>query len=762
MENDFLEFFDDLETDQNWPNVAEKNFSNEFLNSEIFDNKEEENSAFFSPFLAARPISLPPPPSPQPITVSPKKNSSKTFSLPFSFGSSKTKKQFDAAIKAQDLCSTTTKQIAKDVQLIAEEKAQIRQLPQPQMHGVANVSRNEEERRFLAQCDAASMEKKVLSLTKRKHGEEEQKKTQTQEKEDHIRKRGRKPKTIDVQKEFKNFECDKCLDILMSLRKNTNEFENRIPSDLKADVDLIRTTIQTAASFLCKEKEKLVASLFVELLPKLNHVLTFQFVMLFFSKHSKSRCHVETEEFPKFLLPFLSMIAGILSAETTVSTFTCNINLSDPIAYKQLPPSSRNGISFQDRLIWTIAVLSKQNLESFPPLAVLRVISLARYSQQVFKHAFRSLLIQKETELLENLLILATEDSLNLLVYLFCICEETKKNSINKIAANLCQKRDKLRSLEVILLGEKVDSHLMRHLLVYFYRNENANMIKVEKITKSKISGALIDVAELLIGENNAEQHFLFIEKLDNESFCDFFTKLVQQYDVLQAKEIFLSTSHHEIIDYKDAYENLMNLQIYNTAPMAFKFEKLHVQLPLPLRRNDSCIFFVTSTPKNGHIDLMHMLTNPAQFFATNFADIATVDFEIYISLFDEKEKKLTEPAWHNLSVLGCRSILDVVFCDFNHERENFVAKITSYEDPNIFAQKNSITTTQKQLDSKYIQVKNDDILLGKNPVTQFIDIDFLKSLVNQAFQAPKNVTANDFVEQYCRDRNYMLTKENY
>ena len=536
-------------------------------------------------------------------------SSEKQYSLPFSFGSSqkpnplfipkKAKNASLTLVQPQDLCSRTTNQVAKDVQLIAEEKAQIRQLPQPQMHGVAQVTRSETERRFLAGCDAVSIEKKILSLKdlQTKNSSEKRKTTHLMEREDipsdPIRKRGRKAKVTSDGKELISFS--NLLPGLFAARKNAEQFHKSIPIELSSDIALLEESINEAAlKYLADNNVDLVAKVFLDMIPRLQHTLIYQFVMLFFSQHSTVRCSVNTETFSNDVLTLFSTVAGILSKESCVSVL-CDgkLTLLDPLAYKQLPPSSRNNVGFEDRLLWTMTILLQKNISLFEPIATLRVLSLARYSLQLFRFAFRSLLVLKEKEFIEYLLILANQDSLNMLVYLAYVCEETKKINVATIAQVLCQHKEQLGAIQRILIDGNVEIHIMRHLLVYFYRKD-ASAVETIKNVAARDS-VLFDVAELLIGEKTSDKHEKFIESLRNSAICNFLTEFLQHHDVVKARDVFLHSLEYQIPDLVSFYGNLMDLNTLNTAPAAVVLnERLYTQTPLPVKINDSCVFFAT------------------------------------------------------------------------------------------------------------------------------------------------------------------------
>ena len=754
MENEFFQFFETLDNTQ----VFQQNLKSNSVYAETSDFflRQENNSLSTTIFdfdtLQGIPTPLLLETTPQtPTLVFSNSTELPTTTLPHRQSLSTIKDcTFPTEIcretqkEETEICSKTTQQIAKDIKLIAKENFQIRQLPQPQMHGVAKVLRNEEERKLLAKCDIASIEKKVFLLVKRKEGAENLPPLETTQQ---LKKKAKKQQDKQELLDLKDEELIR----LLALRSNADQFWNALPIQLKSDIDIIRKSMTEIKKYIENHQENLIAPLIMGLLPEQKSIVTHRFVSLFFK---------ETGILQDFVLAqpdFISMIDSIFELQT-------NLNKAEnQVYFKSFPASHCSPISLQDRILWLVAVLSKKDLCCENAMASLQVLSLARYSNQIFKFAFRLLLVVKENEFLKNLLILASNNCLETLVYYVCHCEETKKNSIENIAVNLCQKKTLLTETKSFL--QMKSDCWMRHCLIYFYRKNDLQVEFLQKMCNTTVHDSLLNVADFLCNEKNTLHYIGFLEALLDDSMYEILSTISQKYHFKIVRDIFVSCFDFKIQDYAQFYSKLTkSSKILEIAPIAFNLPTLHVQLPAIIRRKDSCAFFVNETPMNNRIDLMHMLTEPAQVFTTKTEELFVKDLEIFACFYDDTEKRLQKPTWISLSSVGCKSVGEIIFFKVAKiDREiDLNAKKVDYISPVEFSQQNNIAFLNQKVASKYVTVENLDLLSENNLVKQFIDIDFLKNIVNRAFLAPPNVTANDFVEQYCRDRNFNLTITNY
>ncbi len=753
--------------------------------AEFFFTSSDPNAPFLSPAPSFSPIRLSSPISqketlnllskvatPEQKQQTAERRSSKPFSLPFTLGKSQYSTNSAQFVpkkplpRLQDLCSITTKQVASAVEQIAKEPNKIRQLPQPAIHGVADVSRNESERKFLSQCNTSSIEQVVLQSLKRKP--EERKTTQLIDKDDiptdPARKRGRKPKQFDEpiqtlpvtdsvvahinaisanMKKNSTVDYQDLVETLLPVRKNEEKFNKCLEKDFFADIEAFSLCLYSAVSLLMEKKDSLVAQVFSNL--RVTHRVMKEFVSL---------C-VDCTLNPKTLI---STICGILSKDCNVSTINVDSGtwpIEEPQSYGKLP--NRNGINLQDRLLWVIAVFSRNSNRKFTPAAVLDVLSLARYSHQLFRFSFQEIVVSRKFDFLDQLLLLAETSCISLLVYYIDYFANPKNSIITEIVTNLCSRSDQLYDIKRVFLNTSVNYILMQHLLLHFYHNQKAKVVDYEKIISLKRDSVLLDLAKLVLDNN--ERHTKLISLLLLDDPCKILIDVIKETTVFVACHFFVNILEYTLENAKNYYAKLMNKAPVQNAPIAFMMEKLQVQLPVALRSSNGNVFYMFEKPVAGVAQILQMTTEPAQLFSITTTDIGGC--QLFVRQFNENSARKSSACWCDVD-----DINNVEFCDWQTsciDPAYYSATKIIYKSPELFAQEKAIAThVLPQPTNGFVQVQNSTLCASNAPCMQFIDIELLKAVVTRAFEAPATVTANDFVEQYCRERNNLLTKENY
>ena len=206
-----------------------------------------------------------------------------------------------------------------------------------------------------------------------------------------------------------------------------------------------------------------------------------------------------------------------------------------------------------------------------------------------------------------------------------------------------------------------------------------------------------------------------------------------------------------------------MDLNTLNTAPAAVVLnERLYTQTPLPVKINDSCVFFATRLSTDTNIDLIHMITEPAQIITMPLSDLASQSIQIFASVFDENSGSFENPKWHALEAFECQSIADIIFCNWQCEQQNSTfagATRLQYESQKCFMERYNIPAVQKnRLRLPFVRVRNPNLLSSNDVIEQAIHIDILKMIVDCAYNAPSNISSSEFVEQFCKERNYVLS----
>lgn len=690
----------------------------------------------------------------------------KKNSLPFSFASLRNnsglfipKNRSNGVVKAQDLCSNTTRQVAEDVHCISKEKAKVRQLPQPQMHGVATVNRNESERNFLAQCDVERIEQSVLSAPKRKRTFDEH--LQSAERDDipveSARKRGRKPKQL-KEIHLEPMDLDILLPELISLRKDVAGFTARLPEIFFSDINVLLECAKFAAkAVVTEEKIDRVAEQFVQSAENLKTLTAYQFMALFFNQNTAKKVEMQATTFvtnpPLQTISFL--IASTFSRASKLEKITF-----DGGEYRfPINGGGSEQITFQERLIWFFSVLSQAAHVSHSSTTILSVACIGTLFPQLFRHVFKTLISNNSG--IDLLFQIAEKNCLHLLSFYVTGCLETKTVGFVEIAERLCTRLQELSLLSDFLANNQANARIQRQLLVHFFRFDESKLEFYIERNTALSNSVILDVAELLIGERTAEKHRLFLKSITDESFCRLVCRVGETFDASAARDAFLQIQAYVVDDFQAVYNAMMNDEPMIDGPTAF-YDKsnLYLQLPMILKRTDSSIFWILSQPINGTAELIQMTTSPAQLLTVQIKDLNIGDFEIYASLLGER--KHAKPNWHKLATFNCKSLTEIRFFDCNQSfaSSNFSVTKINYIEPRDFARK--IDARAPQNINQYVQVRHDSILSTEASIVQFIDVEFLKAIVARAFEAPSTVTVDDFVNNYCRERNNIITKENY
>lgn len=679
------------------------------------------------------------------------------------------------------------------------------------------------------------------------------------------RRRKEEPKPVTIRRQLSEFP-KKTIALLLAARTNDALLTaaDNVRGVLASDLGKICQTLDRAAEKSASDAALLFHNLLFQLQHAVTHRLTallFDCRQTYHGAKKKSAAAglVEKRNFCAEkvggVAHLLSMLASIVS-ESDDDAHT-HVSLATPAncivgANNNNNSDCRNAVPFQKRLVWAVCLLTwPQNvLQKYSCVAQLRVLSLARYSQSLFDQCYGEVLQHRSTKLLCALLSAASCDALPSIVYYSDVCADTKVLHGFEIAQHLFDS-GRLSCVaqvqQTLMICERdLSADVVRVCMLEAYQADDSSeaIICVNQIVQgvmatsvddnnSTTTAAFIQLLDLLSTATTAGDQdlrslcadtlrsLIALQRTDDDASRQWLADLFRARGHAKTFEVLFATLRYSRFDRVDlcALHNRLlhndnnesggiddaerDRHLKDSVPVALNGSNVaFVQLPVPLRRKESCgvdgannnavLFFDGfDAYDDKRVRLLNLRTEPAQVLSVAREDFGTVDlYEVFVRLIDNETGQIGAPRWHGLATtLECKSWDDgtfgVAWCakmrQSLFERPEFATcwhvQDVSIESLDVGgagrlqadligaaidgeAQVDDDDHEKALLGERFVRVRHRNVLLplggglsmqiGSESAHQYIDKTLLNRIVAEAFAASDGMTAEQFVADLC------------